>query len=126
SKRFEEQEKAVAKATPQSLHDPYFNIVEVTVYGQARFYNPPPEEPPAEASAADSALATGAPAAATPAEDQPQAKSPAEPTKAEGSATPTKSEPGKAAAPGQSASPDGEEDARPSKSGPDAPAEVDP
>jgi len=33
------------------LHDPYFNIVEVTIYGQARFYNPPPEEPEAESSA---------------------------------------------------------------------------
>ncbi len=35
-----------------STQDPYFNVVEVTVYGQARFYNPPPPEPPAEPSVA--------------------------------------------------------------------------
>jgi hypothetical protein len=26
------------------LFDPYYNIVEVKIYGQARFYNPPPSE----------------------------------------------------------------------------------
>ena len=48
-KEIEEQEK-LAKPTAV-IHDPYYNIVEVTVYGQARFYNPPPEEPAAESNA---------------------------------------------------------------------------
>jgi len=39
--------KAVKSATTSSLHDPYFYIVEVKIYGQARFFNPPPVEAPA-------------------------------------------------------------------------------
>jgi hypothetical protein len=58
AKRKEELE-AVRKAAPVVLHDPYYNIIEVTVYGQARFYNPPPEAPPAEPSQSQ----TGEPAA---------------------------------------------------------------
>jgi len=38
------------KSAPSTLHDPYFNIVEVKIYGQARFFNPPPTEAPAEPS----------------------------------------------------------------------------
>jgi len=48
-KETEEREK-LAKPTAV-IHDPYYNIVEVTIYGQARFYNPPPEEPAAESNA---------------------------------------------------------------------------
>jgi hypothetical protein len=36
-----------------SLFDPYFNIVEVKIYGQARFYNPPPSETEEEPSPGD-------------------------------------------------------------------------
>ena len=43
------------EAKGHSLFDPYFNIVEVKVYGQARFYNPPPEEPEAEPSLGETA-----------------------------------------------------------------------
>ena len=50
-----EEIKAVEAAKGPSLFDPYFNIVEVKVYGQARFYNPPPEEPEAEPSLGETA-----------------------------------------------------------------------
>ena len=44
----EEREKL---AKPSAvIHDPYYNIVEVTVYGQGRFYNPPSEEPEAQSN----------------------------------------------------------------------------
>ena len=36
------QEEAASKAKGPSFFDPYFDIVQVTVYGQARFFNPPP------------------------------------------------------------------------------------
>ncbi len=42
-------EEALKKRSRVSLQDPYYNVVELTVYGQARFYNPPPP-PPAETS----------------------------------------------------------------------------
>jgi hypothetical protein len=52
-----EREKA-AKTTAYTIHDPFFNIVEVTVFGQARFYNPPPpDEPAPEPSTAEAAEA---------------------------------------------------------------------
>jgi hypothetical protein len=38
------------KAKVPSIHDPFFYIVQVTIYGQARFYNPPPPLPAAEPS----------------------------------------------------------------------------
>jgi len=47
--------KSVEDAKGPSLFDPYFNIVEVKVYGQARFYNSPPEEPEAEPSLGETA-----------------------------------------------------------------------
>jgi hypothetical protein len=37
-KEREEAEKSLAKKARMSLQDPYFNVVEVSVYGQARFY----------------------------------------------------------------------------------------
>ena len=67
-KKIEEQEKVSKPAAV--LHDPYFNIVEVTVYGQARFYNPPPEEPAAESNAEGGV----GPDAAAPPEDAAAAK----------------------------------------------------
>jgi hypothetical protein len=55
-KEREEAEKSLAKKARMSLQDPYFNVVEVSVYGQARFYNPPP---PPEAVASEGAAAEG-------------------------------------------------------------------
>jgi hypothetical protein len=49
-KKREEEIKAAETSKGLSLFDPYFNIVEVKIYGQARFYNAPPEEPEGEAS----------------------------------------------------------------------------
>jgi hypothetical protein len=46
-----------------SFFDPYFDIVQVTVYGQARFFNPPPAPPEGAPSLGDAAGAAGAPAA---------------------------------------------------------------
>ncbi len=65
SKSREEEEKAAAKRAIVTIHDPYYNVVEVTVYGQARFYSPPPEEPAAEPS--QSAATAPAPSEGTPA-----------------------------------------------------------
>ena len=46
-------QEELEKRKGPSLFDPYFNIVQVTVYGQARFYNPPPAEPQAQPSPGD-------------------------------------------------------------------------
>src|SRR5439155_19096093 len=42
AKKQEEQLKAVKSAVHTTLHDPYYNIIDVKIYGQARFLNPPP------------------------------------------------------------------------------------
>ena len=77
-------EKAIDKTKGPSLFDPYFDIVQVKVYGQARFYNPPPAEAAADAEHSASG-GTPAPAAAgrRPAKDgetqaRPAAAKPAE------------------------------------------------
>lgn len=57
--RQEELEKA-KKTQAVTIHDPYYNIIEVTVYGQARFYNAPP--PPEAAEPSMSADGEAAPA----------------------------------------------------------------
>ncbi len=44
------KEAAQAKAAPKKNVDQYFNVIQVTVYGQARFYNTPAPIPPAEPS----------------------------------------------------------------------------
>jgi len=70
-KRAEErskQEEAVKKSKGPSLVDPFFDIVQVTVYGQARFFSPPPAEATAEPSPGETAAApdsSSSPAAAT-------------------------------------------------------------
>ena len=56
--------KAVKSAATASMHDPYYYIVEVKIYGQARFFNPPPAEAPVEPSQAE-AEKPADPAAAT-------------------------------------------------------------
>ena len=53
----EEREKALKAAKEQTVtkaksNDPYYNVIEVTVYGRARFYNAPPPPAPADSSAA--------------------------------------------------------------------------
>jgi hypothetical protein len=101
AKKRAEQLKAAKSVTVSSLHDPYYHIVEVSVYGQARFFNPPPAEAPAEPSQAENAGAE--PAKAEPAkEETPKAAEPAkaEPAKAETpKAEPAKAEPAKAETP---------------------------
>lgn len=49
--RKEAEEKA-RKTNAFTIHDPYYNIIELTVYGQARFYNAPPPPPAEEPSQA--------------------------------------------------------------------------
>ncbi len=61
-KRKKEEEK-IKEAKGPSLFDPYFNIVEVTVYGQARFFKPPPTEPAAGPSPGHTAVVAGTVAA---------------------------------------------------------------
>jgi hypothetical protein len=63
SKKRKDEETKINEAKGPSNFDPYFDIVEVTVYGQARFFNPPP----AEAAAEPSPGAMPATAAASPA-----------------------------------------------------------
>ncbi len=62
AKKRADEAKAAADAKGPSYLDPYFNIVQVRIYGQARFFKPPPELPAAEPSPGDVAGATGAPA----------------------------------------------------------------
>ncbi|WP_435017034.1 hypothetical protein TA3x_004621 [Tundrisphaera sp. TA3] len=83
------REKAAkeAKAKPvvkAKALDPYYNVIEVTVYGQARFYNAPPPPAPAESSStppADGATSPD-PAAPAPAAD-PATPAPADPAAAQ-------------------------------------------
>ncbi len=80
-KENEERLNAAKGVKGTSIHNPYFNIVEVKVYGQARFFNPPPTPPPVAPSQSENAAATPAPAEGTPAsadaekkaDDQPKA-----------------------------------------------------
>jgi hypothetical protein len=77
AKKRREQEKAVKSVNVSALHDPYFNIVEVTIYGQARFFNPPPPEPATEPSQSEAAGAEAAPKADAPkTEAAPKAEAP--------------------------------------------------
>jgi hypothetical protein len=64
AKEREKAKKAIEEVKGPTLFDPHFDIVQVTVYGQARFFNPPPVEEQAQPSMGDTAAAGGAPAAA--------------------------------------------------------------
>jgi len=88
--------EAAEKSKGLSLFDPYFNIVEVKIYGQARFYNAPPEEPEGEVSPGQVAAETPKTEPATePAKTDASVKT--EPAKAEATnAEPAKAEPAKA------------------------------
>jgi len=67
------KDAATGKAAARKSVDPYYNIIEVTVYGQARFYNTPPAPPAVEPS-------SSAPA---PAPAEAEATKPVEPAKAD-------------------------------------------
>jgi hypothetical protein len=71
-KRKNEEDKAKQAKGP-SLFDPYFDIVEVTVYGQARFFKPPPVQATPEPSPGQ-VPTTGATPAAPPATASPDSK----------------------------------------------------
>ena len=87
-----EATKAVETAKGPSLFDPYFDIVEVKVYGQARFYNPPPADVEAEPSLGE----TAAKAATTEEPTKGDASSGEPAIKAESAKTePAKAEPAK-------------------------------
>ena len=58
--------KAVKSAATSSTQDPYFYIVEVKIYGQARFFNPPPVEAPPEPSQSEAEKPADTAAAADP------------------------------------------------------------
>ncbi len=57
-----ETEKKIEESKGPSLFDPYYDIVEVKVYGQARFFTPPPEDAATEPSLGDTPAATNTPA----------------------------------------------------------------
>ncbi|APW63465.1 hypothetical protein [Paludisphaera borealis] len=60
AKERQEAEKAIESIKGTSLFDPYFNILELTVYGRARFYNQPPADIEAPASPGDADAPTTA------------------------------------------------------------------
>jgi hypothetical protein len=121
-KKREEESKAVEATKGPSWFDPYYEIVEVTVYGRARFFNAPPEEPKPEPSPGETAAqpepatpvapggaaapAAGQPAPAAPAAGQPAPAAPAAETSPEEKAQPA--QPGtEAAKPAEPAAPTG-------------------
>jgi hypothetical protein len=56
-------EKELEEKKGPSLFDPHFDIVEVTIYGKARFFLAPPEEPAAEPSLGETPAEATTPAA---------------------------------------------------------------
>jgi hypothetical protein len=76
-KKREAEEKAAAEARGPMLFDPHFDIVQVTVYGQARLFLPPPVEESAPPSPGQATLAVDAPAGAAPADTATGAAKPA-------------------------------------------------
>jgi hypothetical protein len=94
-----EETKAVETAKGPSLFDLYYDIVEVKVYGQARFYNPPPadaETEPSLGETAAKAAESGEPVKGDASSGEPAIK--VEPAKTEpAKAEPAKTEPAKGA-----------------------------
>jgi hypothetical protein len=72
-----EKEAAKKKEASKVKLDQYYNIVELIVYGQARFYNPPPA--PTPTAETPSTAAQPAPAPAQPAPGQPSPLTPGVP-----------------------------------------------
>ncbi len=60
AKERDKKEEAIRNAKGPVLFDIYFDIVQVKVYGQARFYNAPPADAVAEASTSQSAAGAAA------------------------------------------------------------------
>jgi hypothetical protein len=60
AKTRKEKDKAIEQVKGPTLFDPHFDIVQVTVYGQARFFNPPTVDEQAQPSLGDSATAAAA------------------------------------------------------------------
>jgi hypothetical protein len=93
-KKREEAEQALAKAHGPILFDPHFDIVQITIYGQARFFLPPTEEPAEEASPGQTAAAPDASGAQAPgAGTAGSAGAPAQPGDAPAAKTPAQSAP---------------------------------
>jgi hypothetical protein len=126
-KKRAEEEKAASESRGPSWFDPYFDVVDVTVYGQARFFLPPPVEAAAEPSPGQTAAAPAAggtappaaaspaagaapPAAASPAGEQapPAAAADSTPAKAAGTAADAAAKP---AAEPEGAAPQGDDEA---------------
>jgi hypothetical protein len=89
----------IEKQKGPTLFDPYFNIVQVTVYGQARFYNPPPADAESQPSLGDVAASPAAPG--TSSGNAPAAAAPSSET--EKPAAPAPAEKGAPPAPGADA-----------------------
>jgi hypothetical protein len=92
SKTRTEEKKSAESAKGPSRFDPHYDIIEIKVYGQARFYNVPPPEPATESSPGDVAAETPKAEEATKT-TEPAAKTP----------EPAKTEPAKAAEPAKEA-----------------------
>lgn len=97
------------KAAPKKGVDQYFNVIQLTIYGQARFYDTPPAVIPPESSsstgtepapAAAEAAATPEPAAVTPPPAGEPAKTEAVPAQAGGGTATPAPAPAPAPAPG--------------------------
>lgn len=56
-----DETKKEKTGTEATISDPYFNIVELHIYGQAKFYNPPPPDQPETETDSDAkaAMSTG-------------------------------------------------------------------
>jgi hypothetical protein len=67
AKKRKEKDKAIEQVKGPSLFDPHFDIIQVTVYGQARFFNPPAVNEQAQTSLSDSGAAAGSATTAPPA-----------------------------------------------------------
>jgi hypothetical protein len=90
-----------APARTNTIHDPYYNIVQVHIYGQARFYKRPPEETAPAPSAGDAAADAAKQAGAAP--DAKKEETKGESTKEAGKDAPAKEEPTKDQAKGDDA-----------------------
>ncbi len=71
-----EKEAAAKKVAPKKVADQFYNVMEVTIYGQARFYKTPPPLPVADPSTAAPASPV-APSVDAPEGAEPKAEAPA-------------------------------------------------
>ncbi len=95
-KERQEETKAVQTAKGPSLFDPYFDIVEIKVYGQARFYNPPPADAATQPSPGETAAKAGETAEPAKSDASTAEAAKTAPAKAEAAKTaPAKAEPAK-------------------------------